>query len=138
MDFNTEPEAATSLLEKAQLLHDQYVKEAEAHKEKVISEANDKAERLVEDATAEAERLSEESQAEADRLIGEANTERENTLSGLEAERVAINEEIEKLREFEATYRQTIVDTLYGFLHNVQTGKEVEETVETNVEETNE
>lgn len=114
-DYNSEVHGSATLLEKAQILHDQFVAEAKVYKEKVMRESG----------------------AEAEKLLADAYAERERVLGDLENDKAALSEEIATLQRLEAEYRGSLVDTLNGFLARVKLGTEgKEDSIEESLEET--
>lgn len=111
MTYENEPVAAASLLERAQILHDEHVASAEKYKEKVMAEADETVARMV----------------------AETEEECQKMLGSLEDQKSSLLAEIDTLRTIEAEYRQTLTETLNGFLAQVQT-VDTEEAVETDVE----
>lgn len=103
---HNEPVVAASLLEKAQVLHDEHVAEAEAYKEKVIREAD----------------------VEAKRILDEAETEKVRVIGGLEDKKKTLEEGLQRLREIEAEYRQTMISSLEGFIDKIKRAGEVIES----------
>lgn len=79
----SEPESATGMLQLAQRLHDEYVRNGQAEGDRVVSEAR----------------------AEAERLVGDAENQRNRTLQQLETEQATLESKISQLRAFERDYR---------------------------------
>ncbi|WP_454294482.1 DivIVA domain-containing protein [Salana multivorans] len=79
----SEPESATGMLQLAQRLHDEYVRNGQAEADRIVGEAR----------------------AEAERLVGEAEGQRARTLQQLETEQATLESKISQLRAFERDYR---------------------------------
>ncbi|TNU77244.1 DivIVA domain-containing protein [Miniimonas arenae] len=82
----SEPESATGMLQLAQRLHDEYVRNGKEEADRLVSEAR----------------------AEAERLIGEAESQRNRTLKQLETEQATLEQKIDGLRSFERDYRMRL------------------------------
>ena len=85
-----EPESATGMLQLAQRLHDEYVRNGMEEGEKILTEAR----------------------TDADRVRNEAESQRARTLKQLETEQATLEHQISQLRAFERDYRMR----LKGFL----------------------
>ena len=85
-----EPESATGMLQLAQRLHDEYVRNGMEEGEKILTEAR----------------------TDADRVRNEAESQRARTLKQLETEQATLEHKISQLRAFERDYRMR----LKGFL----------------------
>lgn len=79
----SEPESATGMLQLAQRLHDEYVRNGQAEGDRLVAEAR----------------------AEAERLVGDAEGQRNRTLQQLETEQATLESKISQLRNFERDYR---------------------------------
>lgn len=79
----SEPESATGMLQLAQRLHDEYVRNGQNEGDRIVGEAR----------------------AEAERLVGEAEGQRNRTLQQLETEQATLESKISQLRVFERDYR---------------------------------
>lgn len=86
----SEPESATGMLQLAQRLHDEYVRNGKEEGDRLVSEAR----------------------VEAERLVAEAEAQRSRTLQQLESEQSTLEHKISQLRTFERDYRMR----LKGFL----------------------
>ena len=87
---HTEPESATGMLQLAQRVHDEYVRNGKEEGDRLVTAAR----------------------KEADRLVSEAEGQRTRTLKQLESEQAALEHKITGLRAFERDYRLR----LKGFL----------------------
>lgn len=79
----TEPESATGMLQLAQRLHDEYVRNGQVEGDRIVGEAR----------------------AEAEKLVTEAEGQRQRTLKQLESEQATLESKISQLRAFERDYR---------------------------------
>lgn len=86
----SEPESATGMLQLAQRLHDEYVRNGKEEGDRLVAEAR----------------------GEAERLVAEAEAQRSRTLQQLESEQSTLEHKISQLRTFERDYRMR----LKGFL----------------------
>ena len=80
---SSEPESATGMLQLAQRLHDEYVRNGQVEGDRLVNEAR----------------------SEAERLVQEAEGQRNRTLKQLETEQATLEHKINGLRSFEKEYR---------------------------------
>lgn len=95
----SEPESATGMLQLAQRLHDEYVRNGQEEGERLVGEARE----------------------EGERIVREAEQQSARTLEQLEQERSLLERKIDELRQFERDYRtrlQSYLETLLGDLNN--------------------
>ncbi|PFG19394.1 DivIVA domain-containing protein [Serinibacter salmoneus] len=82
----SDPESATGMLQLAQRLHDEYVRNGKDEGDRLVSEAK----------------------SEAERLVSEAEGQRARTLKQLESEQATLEHKISQLRSFERDYRMRL------------------------------
>ena len=92
---------ATSMLARAQRVHDEYVRDGEEQSAKIIAEAN----------------------AERDAIIADAQKQKDSLLSQLDQERELLENKINGLRTFEAEYRSNLRNHLETLLKEVDNGE---------------
>ncbi|WNB84846.1 DivIVA domain-containing protein [Cellulomonas sp. ATA003] len=95
----TEPESATGMLQLAQKLHDDYVRNGQEEGDRLLAEAK----------------------AQSTRIVEEAEQTSQRTLSQLEQERSLLERKIDELRVFERDYRtrlKSYLENLLGDLDN--------------------
>ena len=132
---------AAGVIELAQRLHDEHVKEGEttrdrlvaeakAHHEKVVGEANAKRDQLLNEGQSKHDELVGKGQSKHDELVKSANDksttmvkeaeERKNKILGeLSSERDKITKDIEQLRTFERDYRTKLKGYIQGQLQQL-------------------
>ncbi len=86
----------------------------EAHQ--ITTDARTRAERSESEARVLADRVSAEAKARADQMDRELANRRTELFSRLESERDQLNDSVQKLRDFESTYRTNITNHLKGQL----------------------
>ena len=91
-------ESAAAMLDMAQRLHDEYVANGKAERERIVTEAR----------------------ATGEQLTREAENQRNQTLSQLEKERANLEHKIDELRRFESDYRTRLRSYLTNLLNNVE------------------
>jgi len=84
------------------------------------TDARTKADRVESEARVNAEKLVQEAEARASSVEREANSRRAELLSALEKERDALSGHVGKLRDFESTYRDTLVTHLSGLVDDLK------------------
>lgn len=92
-------ESAAGVLAMAQKLHDQYVSEGRAERDRLI----------------------EEGRTRADELVSEAETTKTEVLSSLEEERRDLEVKVSDLRSFESSYRERLAEFIGGQLEEIKT-----------------
>ncbi|WP_058955977.1 DivIVA domain-containing protein [Kocuria rhizophila] len=90
-------QSAAAVLAMAQKLHDDYVSQGQAERERLITEGR----------------------TQADRLVAEGKRTKEQTLSELETEKVDLEAAVAQLRTFEADYRSNLKSFLNGQLRDL-------------------
>ena len=90
-------ESAAAVLAMAQKLHDDYVSQGQAERERLITEGR----------------------TQADHLVAEGKRTKEQTLSALETEKVDLEAAVAQLRTFEADYRGNLKSFLNGQLRDL-------------------
>ncbi|MDO4664876.1 MAG: DivIVA domain-containing protein [Actinomycetaceae bacterium] len=93
-----ESESATSMLEMARRLHDEFVEEGKAKSEEIVAEAHTKSEHIISEARAEKDRVTEQ----------------------LNSERSMLEHKIEELKVFENEYRKQIKSHLVKLINTVE------------------
>ncbi|ACQ80653.1 DivIVA family protein [Beutenbergia cavernae DSM 12333] len=93
----TEPESATGMLQLAQRLHDEYVRNGKEEADRIVAEAR----------------------SAGDQIQQEAQEQRSRTLKQLETERATLEHKISQLRAFERDYRTRLKGYLGGLLENL-------------------
>lgn len=89
--------SAAGVLAMAQKLHDEYVGQGRAERERLITEGR----------------------SQADQLVSEGRRTREDTLSALETEKARLEATVEQLRAFEGDYRTNLKDFISGQLREI-------------------
>lgn len=97
-------ESAAAVIAMAQRLHDEYVAQGEAERQRLIDEG----------------------QAAADTLVTDAETRRDNVLSSLEESKAGLESDVESLRGFEAAYRSGLRSYLQDRLEDLESGPSLE------------
>ncbi|GAA1339264.1 DivIVA domain-containing protein [Kocuria palustris] len=92
-------ESAAGVLAMAQKLHDQYVSEGRAERDRLIDEGRTR----------------------ADELVSEAETTKSQVLSSLEEERRDLEVKVSDLRSFESSYRERLAEFIGGQLEEIRT-----------------
>ena len=92
-------QSAAGVLAMAQQLHDQYVGEGRAERERLIAEGR----------------------AQADTLVADAETSKAEVLSSLEDERRGLEDAVSGLRSFETSYRERLTAFIDGQLQEIRT-----------------
>ncbi len=90
-------QSAAAVLAMAQKLHDDYVSQGQAERERLITEGR----------------------TQADHLVAEGKRTKEQTLSALETEKVDLEAAVAQLRTFEADYRSNLKSFLNGQLRDL-------------------
>jgi DivIVA domain-containing protein len=107
-DPSIDPSNTNNLLQLARRLHEEHVREGVEKRDALIAEGHSQAGRVVEEATTQAARLLEVAQSESRERI-----------SALDQERVALEERIEELRNFEREYRSKLKSYIEGQLREL-------------------
>ncbi len=98
-DYTDSAQSAAGVLAMAQQLHDQYVGEGRAERERLIAEGR----------------------AQADTLVADAETSKAEVLSSLEDERRGLEDAVSGLRSFETSYRERLTAFIDGQLQEIRT-----------------
>jgi DivIVA domain-containing protein len=103
-----------NLLQLARRLHEEHVREGVEKRDALIAEGQAQAQRAVEDG-----------HAQAARVVEEAQSQTRNAISSLDQERVALEQRIEELRNFEREYRSKLKGYIEGQLRELDTSSAV-------------
>jgi DivIVA domain-containing protein len=97
-------ESAAAVIAMAQRLHDEYVAQGEAERQRLIDEG----------------------QTTADSLVTDAETRRQDVLASLEEAKRGLESEVESLRGFESSYRSELRSYLKERLDDLENGPSLE------------
>lgn len=103
-----------NLLQLARRLHEEHVREGVEKRDALIADGQAQAQRAVEDG-----------HAQAARVVEEAQSQTRNAISSLDQERVALEQRIEELRNFEREYRNKLKGYIEGQLRELDTSSAV-------------
>ena len=112
--------AAEKLTKESQLEAQRIAEEAATRAHESTTDARTKADRVESEARVNAEKLVQEAEARASSVEREANSRRAELLSALEKERDALSGHVGKLRDFESSYRDTLVTHLSGLVDDLK------------------
>ncbi|NLT30111.1 MAG: DivIVA domain-containing protein [Propionibacterium sp.] len=123
--------AVVRLVQMATEQAERVVNEAEAEAQPKLDEANRRAHEITEDAETRASRVESEARVNAERMTTDAKNRaddldrqvgarRRELFADLETERDQLKTQVGQLREFQATYRQSFVDSLKDQLHKLE------------------
>ncbi len=124
-------EHAAKVTEESQAEADKVTSESQTEAQRILDEAaqkahdsttdaRTKADRVESEARVSAEKLVQESEARASSVDGEANARRIELFSALEKERDALTNHVGTLRDFESTYRESLVSHLSGLVEDIK------------------
>jgi DivIVA domain-containing protein len=103
-----------NLLQLARRLHEEHVREGVEKRDALIAEGQAQAARAIEDG-----------HAQAARVVEEAQSQTRNAISSLDQERVALEQRIEELRNFEREYRTKLKGYIEGQLRELDSSSAV-------------
>jgi DivIVA domain-containing protein len=103
-----------NLLQLARRLHEEHVREGVEKRDALIADGQAQAQRAVEDG-----------HAQAARVVEEAQSQTRNAISSLDQERVALEQRIEELRNFEREYRNKLKGYIEGQLRELDSSAAV-------------
>jgi DivIVA domain-containing protein len=103
-----------NLLQLARRLHEEHVREGVEKRDALIAEGQAQAQRVVEDG-----------HAQAARVVEEAQSQTRNAISSLDQERVALEQRVEELRNFEREYRTKLKGYIEGQLRELDSSSAV-------------
>jgi DivIVA domain-containing protein len=103
-----------NLLQLARRLHEEHVREGVEKRDALIADGQAQAARAVEDG-----------HAQAARVVEEAQSQTRNAISTLDQERVALEQRIEELRNFEREYRTKLKGYIEGQLRELDSSSAV-------------
>jgi DivIVA domain-containing protein len=103
-----------NLLQLARRLHEEHVREGVEKRDALIADGQAQAARAVEDG-----------HAQAARVVEEAQSQTRNAISSLDQERVALEQRIEELRNFEREYRTKLKGYIEGQLRELDSSSAV-------------
>lgn len=112
--------AAQKLAQESQLAAQRLTEEAAQRAHESTTDARTKADRVESEARVNAEKLVQEAEARASTVEREANSRRADLLTALEKERDALSGHVGKLRDFESTYRDSLVTHLSGLVEDLK------------------
>lgn len=114
--------AVARLLQLATEQADSLVSEARADADRIVGEANDHKARLESEADANANRVTSDAQRRADELDVEVAGRRDELFGTLENERSSLQQRVDALRAFEASFRDRFAAQLQGHIDNLRNG----------------
>ncbi|HEX4058786.1 MAG TPA: DivIVA domain-containing protein [Galbitalea sp.] len=103
-----------NLLQLARRLHEEHVREGVEKRDALIADGQAQAARAVEDG-----------HAQAARVVEEAQSQTRNAMSSLDQERVALEQRIDELRNFEREYRTKLKGYIEGQLRELDSSSAV-------------
>jgi len=118
-DPNADPGNTNNLLQLARRLHEEHVREGVEKRDALIAEGQAQAQHAIEDGHAQAQRVIEDGQAQAGRIVEEAQSSTRVAITSLDQERVALEQRVEELRNFEREYRSKLKGYIEGQLREL-------------------
>jgi DivIVA domain-containing protein len=113
VDPNSDPANTNNLLQLARRLHEEHVREGVEKRDALIAEGQAQAQRAIEDG-----------HAQAARVVEDAQTQTRNAIGALDQERVALEQRIEELRNFEREYRAKLKGYIEGQLRELDSSSQ--------------
>ena len=117
-DPNADPGNTNNLLQLARRLHEEHVREGVEKRDALIAEGQAQAQRAIEDG-----------HAQAARVVEEAQSQTRSAISSLDQERVALEQRIEELRNFERDYRAKLKGYIEGQLRELDSSSQAQALV---------
>jgi DivIVA domain-containing protein len=115
--------AAQKLAQESQLEAQRIAEDAATKAHDSTTDARTRADRVESEARVNAEKLVQEAEARASSVERDANFRRAELLTALEKERDALSGHVGKLRDFESTYRDSLVTHLSGLVDDLKNRK---------------
>lgn len=110
---------ASLILNMAQKVHDETITRANEEAKNILEAAKRESERLLKEANEIHENAESEAKKRADEVVTEAQSEVDKIHADSETKTLELEERIQKLVEFESTYRESLTETLKTLSSNL-------------------